>query len=109
MSSAFGGPYIAKAEGFYQSQRRPRRAGRSASPPAAPPTQKRRKRTRAQSAPQITRVERGLKRRRLAEQIQVSTTTVDRTVGGQYEWRVATYKRKENGKRQRTIVFDDGG
>ena len=33
----------------------------------------------------------------------------DRTVGGPYEWRVATYKRKENGKRQRTIVFDDGG
>ena len=91
------------------SQRRPRRAGRSASPAVAPPTQERAKQTRAPKRPRATRVERGFKRRKLAEQIAISTTTVDRIVGGRYEWRVADYRRTEGGKRQRTIVFDDEG
>ena len=91
------------------SQRRPRRDGHKAASPAAPSTQKRSKRTRAPGAPPVGRIERGFKKRKLVEQIAVSTTTVDRTVGGLYEWRVATYRRTESGKRQRTIVFDDGG
>ena len=91
------------------SQRRPRRRVRGEEEQAVPPQQKKRRRTKAGSET-IRRVERGTKRRRMVDQIQVSTTTVARTVGGEYEWRVSSYHReRERGKRQRRLTYDDGG
>ena len=75
-----------------------------------PQTPRRKRRERAEA-----HVERGAKKRKTVTQIRISTQTVERIVGGKYQWRTSAYEDEQgNAQRKRPrlrwkLVYDDGG